>query len=328
MNRWRVREVDPVTWQPGREVGCVRSVSIAKSANHDGSTPLLESATMDVTGRLTEGYYRVESLSDERGLTDVATMLFAPDDDEFGHGAWAGSASASSVLKPADDVVFKNGEYAPKGCDGAEWVASKLRETVRAPVTAHGSFTLDSHMVFDLGSSHLSGCWAVLDAAGWCIQLWGDGSVHVMEVPSEPEVALDPSSMVAPTITHSLPIADVPNVVMAYDGDQEAEAVNGDPASPTSVPSRGRRIEVAEDAPARVDGETLQQYADRRLRELSAIYETFGIEREWERGIHPYSCISMNFPEAGITGTFTVLGQQIECESDLHLAETEGRRDG
>lgn len=325
MGTWRVREIDAGTWLPSREVGGVDGVSIIRKIGRDAK--MLESAMMEVTGTLGEGYYRVELLDDGGSLVNVATLLFAPDDFEWKYRQWSGSMSGRSVLAPASERRLSPGAYAPRGVDGAQWCVDMLSEVIDAPVTREGSFSLAQHVVFDLGDSYLDAVWAVLDAAGWCMQVSDDGTVTVREMPSEPSLVIDSANtaLLMPDFLRSMPIEDVPNVLRVYDGTTEYVAENDDPASPTSIPARGRRIEEVEGDPTLREGETYGQYARRRLAELSDICEEMDIEREYVDGIVPYDVIRANLPEPGVVGDYRVMSQTVRCGNGITVGETWGR---
>ena len=319
---WRVRRIDEATWLPADVVDGVESVSIRRSTGKDA--PLLESASLDVTGLLDEGYYRVE-MADGGIWTSVATMLFSPENPEYSKRAWGGGNSGRSVLAPASEKRFEPGSYAPRGADGAEWIAARLAECIVAPVETIGTFSLSEHAVFDIGASYLDGIWKVLDAVGWCMQVSGEGVVTVREIPAEPKMTVSESSgILMPGISRTPIPVDTPNVLRVYDGDDMAEAVDDDPESPTSVQARGRVIEAVEDGPTRREGETLQQYAERRLAELTDVYETYSVRRE-HAGMLPYDIWDSNLPEPGLCGLFRVTDQAIECERGVTVEEKWGR---
>lgn len=326
---WRVRRVDPSTWLPGEELHGVDGASVSRSTGDE--SPLMESGELSLSGELEEGWYRIEALVSQDGNTTaepIATLLFAPDGSEWSNRSWGGKATGRSVLAPADEKMMPRGSYAPKGSDGAAWCGRLLAECVPSPVHASGSFTLSSHVVFDLGSSALDAVWQMLDASGWCMQVDGEGEITIMAPPEDAALELTDAtrSLLMPKFSKSLPMSDLPNVLRVYDGDKEAEAVNDDPASPTSTVSRGRRIEAVEENPTRANGETLQAYAKRRLSELSEIHETLDVEREYAPGVLPYSPALVRLPEAGIDGEYRVMSQKIECGAGVKVGETLGRR--
>lgn len=322
---FRVHEVDPHTWLPVREVKGVESFCVKRSTSDDA--PLLESGDMDASEEITEGYYRVTAMTASGEAVDVATLLMVPDGATYSYQTWGGGVSGKSVLTPASERRFRPGSYVPKGTDGAAYCARLLREVIAAPVSVEGSFALGDHVVHDLGQSYLDGIWEVLDAGAFCIQIAGNGTVNIRPKPIMPALTISTSErgMLMPEIGRSYPIEDVPNVLKVYDVEQEAEARNDDPASPTSTVARGRVIEEVEESPTRKEGETLANYAIRRLAELSDVYETLDVEREHVAGIMPYSVIEANLPEAGISGTFRVMSQTIECELGMKVGETWGR---
>jgi len=324
VSSWRVRRINPELWLPTEEVPGIRSASIKRSTNDD--TPLLESGELEVSGEIEEGYYRIEELASSGELIEIATLLFVPDDAEWSHGGWGGNASGKSVLAPASERKFKPGEYAPKGIDGASWCASRLREVIKAPVVVEGGFKLGEHVVFDLGSSYLDGIWNVLGVGAFCMQITGDGTVTICSKDMEPSLIITSDGKgLIPPIKRGLPIDDIPNVLKVYDGTDEAIARNDDPRSPTSTVARAREIEEVEDSPTRKEGESLQGYANRKLAELSEIYETYDVEREYQRGVMPYSIVRVNLPGQGIVGDFRVMSQSAECEKEIKIGETWGR---
>lgn len=323
---WRVRKMNVDTWLPEDEVSGIQKVSIKHDSADDA--PLMQSGDMETSGLIEEGYYRIEMLPDGGGLENIATLLFTPDGSEFDYEAWGGSATGVSVLAGASDTKFRQGAYASKGSDAAAYCASLLRSCIPAPVIIEDTFTLGDHVVHDLGSSYLDGIWDVLDAGGLCMQIDGSGTVSIKRIPDEPDLIISAQNekLLMPTIKQKLPLDDAPNVVIVYDDDQEAIAINDDPTSPTSIQARGRRIEEVEDSPTRKEGETLQQYADRKLQEDSEIYETYDIEREFWPGVFPYSLVRSNLPRTGITGDFRVMSQTLECSASIKVGETWGKK--
>lgn len=328
---WRVRKIDEASWLPVETISGIDSVTIKRAYGKDA--PLIESGDMEFKGELEDGWYRIEALGASNAdsqVEPIATLLFSSDGSDWSHRSWGGSMTGESVLVYASERKFKPGEYAPKGADGALYAAELLRKCIPAPVRTAGSFIISEHVVFDLGSSVIDGVWSILDTAGWCLQIAGDGTVTIMPKPTEYAFEIETSTLgfIMPDVSTSLPIDDVPNVMKVYDDEQYAEARNDDASSPTSTVSRGREIEEVEENPTRVDGETLAAYARRKLIELSDIYETIDIEREYVSGVLPYSCMRISLAEAGIEGDFMVMSQTIDCSHGIKVGETLGRRSG
>lgn len=323
---WRVRKMNIDAWLPEEEVPGIQKVAVKYDSADDA--PIMQSGDMETSGLIEEGYYRIEMLPDGGSLVNVATLLFTPDGSEFDYEAWGGSATGVSVLAGASETKFKQGAYAPKGSDAAAYCAALLRSCIPAPVVIENSFVLGDHVVHDLGSSYLDGIWDVLNAGGLCMQIDGSGTVFIKRIPDKPDLVISAENekLLMPAIKQKHPLDDVPNVLIVYDEGQEATATNNDPASPTSIHARGRRIEETEDSPTRKEGETLQQYANRRLKELSEIYETYDVEREYWPGIYPYSLVRANMPRMGITGDLRVMSQTLTCSASIQVGETWGKK--
>lgn len=326
---WRVRRIDPDTWTPIGVLDGVDSVTVQRAVN-DGSSPLLESGSMEVSGDVEEGYYRIEMRPSLGEMVTVATLLFCPDGRKWSHRAWGGKASGRSVLAPASVRMCRPGQQAPMGVDGAAWCASRLREVIKAPVVVEGSFRLGEFMSFESSDSVLDAVWSVLKAVGWCIQIAGDGTVTLRELPTEPDLVIcaENLGLLMPEFESSLPIESVPNSLTVYKDGRHETWTNEDPSSPTSVPSRNDMVIEAksEEDPTCKEGESLLQYAKRRLEELADVYETIDVEREWADGVHPYSTVRSNMPESGVTGDFRVMSQKLKCGAGIKVSETWGRR--
>lgn len=326
MSSYRLQRMDVATWLPTSEVTGVASASISRDANRDGSSPLMQSASIQVNGKVEEGYYRLAEV-DGATSTELATLLLIPDSSEYAYGTWETSASGKSVLAHASELTFAPGAYVPMSTDVIAWAAKLLSEDIPAPVVGEGSFRLAEHFVFDLGQTHLDGIWGVLDVAGYTMSIAGDGTVTIHPRPAEPALTVTTANrgVIGCEISSALPIADVPNKMKVYVDGKLYVATNDDPESPTSTVSRERDIEAIEEDPQRKDGEPPLQYAMRRLSELSEVWETYDVTRKWVDGVVENSLVRVNLPEQGIEGDFVVMSQDVDCEGDVFVSETWGR---
>lgn len=330
--QWRVCRVNPATWVGIDTISGIDSVSVERSCDD-----LLESGRLTITtppdGFIDEGWYRIELLA-TRGFeyehVPIATMLFAETESTYERGSRQASLVGKSVLAPAAQRIFMDGEYAPKGVDGAAFVANLLRACTPAPVEVHGSFTVDDYIVFDLGSTYLSAVWKILDAAGWCMQIHGDGAIHILPIPDEPALVLDSvgAGLLMPSVSVSADATEVPNVVIVTNGVETVTAVNDDPNSSTSTVSRGRRVEQLIQNPVRVNGETLNAYANRMLDELSEIERSYSYRREWWPDIYPYSVVRGRLSTSGLYGDMHVKSQSLSCGAGILVSETAVMRTG
>ena len=327
--RWRVMRVNRDTWEDEAEVPGITSVDVERSCAEDA--PLLESATIHVDlepGRqVPEGWYRVEMLATQGGESTrhaIATLLVLETEAEVDRGVADATLEGWSVLKPAQDVKMPVGSYAPAGCDGAAFARDLIAVCTPAPVTADGSFTLDSTVVFDAGASNLEAAWKVVGAASWCIWVDGRGGAHIGPRGSEPALSLDSAAagLLVPGITHRRDVSDTVNRYFAVDGDSVAVVANEDPASPTSTAARGRYVDYVDTAPTRVDGETLEAYARRRLSELSTVTTEYTYTREWWPDVHPMSLVRATLTAQGFEGDLRVVSQSLDCSHGITVTET------
>lgn len=325
---WRVFRVDPTTWADGEQVGGVDSASVDRVRGG-----LLESGSVTLTAApgagFEAGYYRIALYVLQDGAAvreDVATLYCSSGEGEVERGRDELDVVGRSVLYPASVRILQPGAYAPKGCDGAQRAAELLRACLAAPVTVEGGFTLDTHLVFDLGTSHLDAAWELLDAGGYCMQVGGDGTVSIMPMPTEPALGLADAGtrLLMPKVSHALDYSSVPNRYVAREGSTEAVATNDDPSSPTSTAARGYRHDEVDDSPKRVDGETLAEYARRRLAELSVVEDRRTYEREWWPGVRPYSLVRCAIAGT-MEGDLRVVRQSLKLGHGILVTEEAAR---
>lgn len=323
---WRVSYVDPDTWADAGRVPGVTSVSVDRDGG--GDAPLIETGSMEVDGEFgqTERWCRISMVAEQGGRVreDVATLLFCASKSTASHGSATSTADGWSVLKPCADVSMPRGAFAPKGCDGAAWAADLLSRHTPAPVTAEGSFTLNEHLVFNLGSTVLDAAWEVLRAGDFVVQIHGDGTVHVVPRPEDPALVLDKAraALLVPGVSDELDYSGIPNRILAYDGGESATAENHDAASPVSYESRGRWVDVVETSPTRVNGESLASYAKRRLADESKAARSRTYTREWWPGVYPYSLVRGSLPSVGLDGDMRVVSQGLACGAGVTVTET------
>lgn len=315
---WRAYLVNPETWADSIEVQGFESARIERQANG----ALVESGALVFDSqpdeRLSEAYYRIAMIARQGQQVErvnVVTLLCSSDGGTIDKGRSQSSVTGRSVLYPASTALLTSGSYAPAGCDGAQFAAELIGQFVKAPIEVECSFTLDEHVVFDIGSSALDAAWLVLDAGGCCLQIHGDGSVHVVERGGEPSLLLDDAGarLLQPAIEFTTDLSGVPNRYIAIDGDAVAIAANYDESSAASITSRGFRVDVVDESPKLVNGESLQGYAERRLAEESIVREERTYTREWWPDVHPYSIVRGSLPSVLLEGDMEIESQSIEC---------------
>lgn len=327
-----MHEVDPGTWADSHELGNVNSVAITRSKD-----ALIEGATItaDVqTGnRFREGYYRIVMRTMQDGATErheVATVYCTSSsgtitDDETS----IISIDGKSVLYPANEVTIGIGAFVPRGADGAEYVVRTLQGVLAAPVVAEGSFALADDYVFDIGEKVLSAVWKVLDAANWCMQIAGDGTVTVREIPSRPQTSIDARDVIAGNLGYSNDFEAIPNRYVAFDGTTVASYRNDDSQSEVSIPRKGFVKDISsgiDTSPVLIGGESLEAYCRRKLIEASVSVYQQSYTREYDDELRPYSMVLMRAHDTGEYEEFSISTQSVTISDSLAVGETSERR--
>lgn len=317
---WRVFRVNPSTWADAESIADVDSVSVTKTA--DGS--LLESGSMEVSGNIEPAYYRIAMTADQGGelsRVDIATLLCISNGGEYDYGTRSHSASGFSVLYPASVTAMTSGSYAPAGVNGAQYAADILSAAINAPVEVEGSFTLNNPIVHELGSPVLDAAWAVLEAGNYVIQIDGRGVVHIRPKPTDPALILDTQTegLMLNGTSFTSDESEIPNRYIVIDDDITVVASNDDPESRVSTLNRGYKVDEVDTSPTPIDGETLPEYAERRLRELSILKEEQDYTREYAEGVNLYDIVRATLH--ALDGDFRIVSQQINCENGITVDE-------
>lgn len=332
--RYRLNRVDPDTWATGDEIGGVYEGKIER--NGDDDVPMLESATATVDmlpgESFTPGYYRMDALVRQGGYSriELGTFWMMETASQMDYnGLAAHSVTGYSVLRPADLALITAGAYAPMGANGPLWVKNFLSQVVKAPIAVEGDgFTLNKNLVFSAGDTYLSCAWAVLDAGNWIMQIDGMGKITICAKPTEPAIELTKpnSSVLQPKVQKAFDLTGVPNVYVANnpDNDETVTVENDDSDSDTSVPVLGMRSMEYDSSPELVNGETLYQYAIRKLREASTVPLTFSYEREYDADSRPFDIVRGSLQERELDGDYTILTQSITLGKGISVNEKIG----
>lgn len=321
---WRVFKVNRLTWADGEMLTNVDSVSLSRTA--DGK--ILESGSMELTGEFQTDYYRIVMTAEQGGeieRVDVATLLFEVNGGMVDYGTIAGKVDGHSVLYPAETTAVTTGEYAPAGADGVIYARDLLQSAINAPVETEGSFTLNDHIVHELGSSVIEAVWAVLDAGGYVLQIDGRGVVHIRPKPTEPSLIIDSTSMniMSNGIDFDSDMSGIPNRYIVMNDGIILSAVNSNENSPVSTVSRGYNVDVIDKSPTLVNSETYIEYANRKLHELSCLKDTRSYTREYAPNVYPYSLIRASID--GLFGDYRVESQTINCDNGITVNEKASR---
>lgn len=335
-SRWTLRRVNQRTWADGGEVAGVTSATVSRTL--DGDAPTIDSASITATRSagdlLEEGWYRLTMLATQ-GRTvervDVATLWCAQTDGSLDLGANSIDITGRSVLWPCRRRSMPPGSYAPAGVDGARWAADVLAAATPAPVKLDISagFTLDDAIVYD-STSALAAAWEVLRAGSHTLRVLGDGTIVVAPRANAPSLVLDriTSRLLLPDVGRGYDLSDVPNRYVAALNGVEAVAMNEDPASQVSTVRRGMIIDPedgVDESPKRVNGETLDAYASRRLEELSIVTDERTYSREWWPNTLPGDLVHGTVASTGVDGDLRIVSQQLTCGAGILVEEKASR---
>lgn len=324
-HRWRLVRVDLPTWADGDTIPGAIEASVSRDRDGD----LLESGSatiaMGVDEEPREFVGRIEVLAEQGSVVErhpVSTMRFIPGRSVLHTGRRVVEYDGYSVLRPADTRKMEAGAYVPKGIDGAAWIARMLGECMKAPVVANESFILTEHYDFSGGSSRLASIWEVLDAVGWCLRIDESGVVTIMPLPNEPSLVLDTANarLLNPELESDDGLADTVNRWIAVDGDNRAEAVDTSDL-PTSYTQRGYYVEEYEETPARLDGETLQAYVNRRLEESMNVIGTRTYTRAWIPDVLPFDVVRGSIASVGLDCDMRIKSQTLELGATATVTE-------
>lgn len=334
-SHWRLVSVDPDTWDDGNDVEGVYSASVNRDATD--ATPLLETASFavdqDITDEFEEGWYRLLLIAEQNHILErypISTVLVEKADDSVNFERLSTNLSGYSVLKPLADRknIGTDYRYAPKGVNGAQWVAELIDDVTPAPVMVDGDgFKLDKQVVFSPGMTYLQMIWDVLDMKKWCMSIDGEGNITVQARPEEPSMEisyLNPKGL-QNGVTRSLDISAVPNRYYAIDNDGNREIAENRNSGSTSYSSRGRWVDYVDTSPTRVDGETLYAYARRRLEEESTVVRQYSYTREYWPEVLPFDLVSAFLPDLGLNEEIRVMSQSLTCGGNgISVSETSG----
>lgn len=320
--RWHVYKVNTDTWADGEPLANVDSVEITRTA--DGS--LLESGSMVISEDFENGYYRLVMVAEQDSeveRVEIGTFLFECHSGNFNYGTSSHSAEGHSVLYPASTTRLLAGAYAPAGVDGADYARRILEAAISAPVEVQGSFTLNENVVHELGSTVLDAAWAVLLAGGFVMQITGHGTVVICPMPTKPVLALNNANarLLMPGVDFQDDMTEIPNRYTAINGEQSVTVTNNLEDSIVSTVNRGYVNDVVDNDATPCNGETLDSYARRRLRELSLMSDARTYTREWADGVLPYSLVEASMPSVGLEGNLRVVSQSLTCNYGITVQE-------
>jgi hypothetical protein len=228
-----------------------------------------------------------------------------------------------SVLKPASDMLLQRGWYAPVATSG-DVLIKRLLEVTPAPVVVEGEAPrLGNAIIAEEGETHLSMVDRILEAMNWRLVVRGDGSIHIGAKSAVPVATFDALSndVVEPKVTYTSDWFSCPNVFRAIMEDVVAVARDDSETSFLSTVTRGREIWMEEDGCDLNAGETLGEYAIRRLKEEQSYGTSISYTRRFNPDINVSDLVTLHYPAQGLQGNYIVTSQNISLGHGAKVSE-------
>ena len=299
---------------------------ISGSIDRGADSNLMESATVTVTESIGEEWIRIYLLAHQGGSfsrVPLFTGLTSCPERKLDGNRVSWESDCYSVLKPAGDVLLERGYYAPAG-SGAELVR-KLLSVSPCPVDIDGvSPTLLSSIIAEEGETNLSMATKIIDSIGWRIRIAGDGRITLCGMGRKSMAAFGSNNddSIEVDITDTYDWYSCPNVYRAV-GEETGVAVARDNSqdSRLSTINRGREIWMEETGVILNSGETLAQYAARKLKEAQSPARKLNYNRRFYEDITIGDVVSLNYPVHDLVGDYRILSQSIELGNGCRTSE-------
>ena len=228
-----------------------------------------------------------------------------------------------SVLKPASDVLLPLGWYAARGFNSAE-IIKKLLAVCNAPVVIEGeSPRLSDYLIAEQNETNMTMIEKILNAIDWRLKISGDGTVSICPKSDAVVDSFDnlEADSIEPSVRVEYDLFDCPNVFRAISGEVSFEAKDIDDNSELSIQNRGREVWKEETSIALSDDESIQRYAQRRLKELQGVAMTISYDRRYHDNVYVGDVIRLNYPLQDLVGTFKVTSQKITLGAGMKVSE-------
>ena len=223
------------------------------------------------------------------------------------------SIECYSVLKPAEDVLLQRGYYVPAEVNGGTIIKDLLSVTPAPVDVTEESPALQTAIIAEDGENHLTMVDKVLTAINWRMRILGDGTIQILPKSSENIRTFDPLNVdvLEPTLTITRDWYQCPNVFRAVSGDMYAVARDDKEDSLLSTVNRGREVWAEENNVSLNTGESIAEYAIRRLNELQLIETTASYTRRYDPDVLVSDRVRLNYPKQGLSGSYEITEQKI-----------------
>lgn len=313
-----LKTVDRVSWHDVDEMNFI-SGSITRQ-----TSDLVESADLEMDEDPKEKWVRVylrAQQNDEETTIPIFTGLTSSPQRKLDGKRSTYPVTCYSVLKPAKDILLKQGWYAPAGSNAN--TAAKLLTGPAPVIVEEKSPVLASSIVAGNEETNLSMAQKIVSAIGWQIQITGTGEIHICSYNTKSKAVF--SALDEDLLENSITIEDdwysCPNVLRVVQNGTSYTVKDNNKNSPLSIQNRGREIWKQETDVSLNSGETLSSYTVRRLKELQSSTRTVSYDRRYYPDIYVGDMITLHYPDVDIQGDFFIKSQSIELGYNCKTSE-------
>lgn len=303
--------LDPVTWV---ETGTVEWTG--GNITKDSTSSLIESAQIKATDIGNgEQWIRIYLQANQEGASDrvpLFTGLTTSPKRNIEGLFEEHELTCYSVLKPAEDILLPRGYFVPAGSN-AKYVKKLLSDVYAPIVVGFDSPRLIRSIVAENRETKLSLANKVLQTIGWRITIEGDGTVNICEKAATASANFSPieNDVIEVKVTDSFDWYEVPNILRVITTTGNAIARDDRPDSIFSTVSRGREIWAEETSASLNAGESIAEYAIRRLKEFQNVHRTITYNRRFFPDIYCGDIVNLNYMQQDISGNYRVKNQKI-----------------
>ena len=304
--------IDAKTWRE------TELLQITEGSISRASTGLRDSADITcINYNDRERYVRIYLDVQQNGASEhvpIFTGLTSAPSRDIDGVLESNSIECYSVLKPAEDVLLQRGYYVPAEVNGGK-IIKDLLSVAPAPVEIIGEApALQTAVIAEDGENHLTMVDKVLTAINWRMRILGDGTIQILPPATETIRTFDPlnADVLEPTLKITRDWYACPNVLRAVSGDLVAVARDDSDTSPLSTINRGREVWAEESNVALNTGESIAEYAVRRLKELQLVETTASYTRRYDPDVLVSDRVRLNYPKQGLNGAYEITSQKIK----------------
>lgn len=320
--RYYVSEVDPTTW---KDVDRLEITDGSISVQNEGLRNAADFTCKDYD-RNREVWVRVwldaRQTGDNAHVALFTGLASAPDREINGNRSEQ-KIECCSVLQPCQDVRLPRGWYAPTGT-GVDLIITELLSVTPAPVEiSENAPMLIAPIVAEDKENRLTMTDKILTAIGWRMSVKGDGTILIRPQPDSASAIFDPleNDCIETKIRDTYDWKSAPNVFRASTDTRSVTVMDTDENSPLSIPKRGREIWAEESGCNLNEGESLESYAERRLKEEQAARRKLSYTRRFRPELLVSDVVDLRYPAQDIYGNFSIESQSISLGYGAPVSE-------